>query len=130
MSRPISPMQFSVYKIVRENESTGKTLYSKEELFEFASKCLKIASKIDNEHYWVLLDGDYESDLGNALSRICDATSNYVEINESKMQNGGKVWANKVIGAMRYSFLKSAVTTLKDEFNNTVEVNGESTLNR
>lgn len=115
MSRPISPMQFSVYKITREYEKTGKTLFSKDELFDFARKSVKIASAIDNESYWILNDGDYDSDLANSISKICDETTNYFEVNEERMSNGGKRWAERVIGVMRYSFLKGALQVLNEE---------------
>ena len=113
MSKAVSPVQFSVFKILRENSKTGKTLFSKEELFDFAHKALKIASEIDGEDYWLLEDTDYN--LGSSLLKICDDTTNFVEINEEKMSKGGKVWAERVIGMMRYSFLKGPLQVLKEE---------------
>lgn len=113
MSIVVSPVQFSVFKMLRESSKTGRTLFSKEELFDFAQKSLKIASEIDGKDYWLLEDGEYN--LGNSLLKICDNTTNFVELSEEKMSKGGKVWAETVIGMMRYSFLKGALQVLREE---------------
>ena len=115
MSRPCSPVQFSVYKIIREYEKTGKTIYSKEELSQYATKCLKVASEIDNEDYWVLDYRDFDDNLSDKLSKMCDETFSCFEINPTKMQKGGRVWAERIIGAMKYSFLKASLLVLNEE---------------
>ena len=115
MSRPCSPIQFSVYKIMREYEKTGKTIYFKDELNQYATKCLKVASEIDNEDYWVLDYRDFDDNSSDKLSNICDETLSCFEVNPTKMQKGGMVWAKRMIGAMKYSFLKASLSVLNEE---------------
>lgn len=115
MSTPVSPIKLSVYKIVREYEKTGKTIFYKGELFDFVKKSLEIASKIDNEDYWLLYHGEDVREYYDNLSNICVVTPNFLEIEQCKLKNGGKVWAEKAIGSMPYSFLKGALYVMEEE---------------
>ena len=117
MSRPVLPTCLYVYKVIREYEKTGRTLYSKKELLDFANKALVIATAIDNEDYWLCPDTEKGYLHEEAMSRICDVTTNYLEVNEQKYNKGGKDWAEKRIGLMQYSFLKGALKVLNEELN-------------
>ncbi|MBQ9795333.1 MAG: hypothetical protein IJW36_00020 [Clostridia bacterium] len=116
MSVPVSPVSLVVYKVVREYEkSEGKqTLFYKNEVFHFVEKALKIASMIDEQDYWLFYDGEEIQNYYECLSKICDMTTNILEINENKLANGGQEWAEKKIGSMPYSFLKGAVQVLEE----------------
>lgn len=115
MSTPVSPIKLSVYKIIREYEKTGKTLFYKGDLFDFVKRSLKIASMIDEQDYWLFYHGEEVREYYESLSNICDVTPNFLEINEIKLANGGKEWAEKTIGSMPYSFLKGAVQVFNEE---------------
>lgn len=117
MSKPVSPIDLSVYKIVREYEQTGRTCYPKEELYEFAEKVLKVASEIDNEDYWLICHTpEVALDFQMSLSNICYMSTSIVRLNEKEFKNGGKEWAERKIGLMPYSFLKGAIKVLEEEF--------------
>ena len=122
MSIPVSPIQLSVYKIVREYEKTGKTIFYKGELFDFVKKVLKIASITDERDYWLCYSGEIVRDYYESLSKICNVTPNFLEIEQCRLKNGGKEWADKAIGAMTYSFLKGAVKVLKEELKEKNEI--------
>ena len=115
MSVPVVPIEFYVYKMMKENEITGRTFYSKQELLNFANKTLKKASEMHNADYWAITQNEYAEEIDESLLKICDVTTNYYEINENKLKNGGMQWARKVIGLMPYSFLKGAVQVLDEE---------------
>lgn len=122
MSTPITPLGIFVYKIKREYEKTGKTVFPESELLSYAEEVVVKASEIDNEEYWILYQTKHHgSELKKKLSKICDYS--YVKsgfiVNQEKLENGGKTWAEKIIGAMKYSFLKGSILTLegKDEKN-------------
>lgn len=115
MSVPVVPIDFYVYKIIRENEIMGTTLYSKDQLLNFSNKCLKKVSKIQNMDYWAITQNKYATEIEESLLQICDATPNYYEINENKIKSGGMQWARKVIGRMPYLFLKCASQVLNEE---------------
>ena len=115
MSVPVSPIKLSVYKIVREYEKTGKTIFYKGDLFSFVEKALKYASMIDEQDYWLFYDGEEIREYYESLSNICNVTPNFLEIEQCKLKNGGKAWAEKVIGSMPYSFLKGALRVLDEE---------------
>ena len=124
MSVPVVPIEFYVYKIMKENETTGKTLYSKHELLNFANKALKKTSEMHNADYWAITQNEYATEIDEALLKICDVTTNYYEINENKLKNGGMQWARKVIGLMPYSFLKGAVHVLDEELKEQEKIKG------
>ncbi|MBQ8615523.1 MAG: hypothetical protein IJ415_03045 [Clostridia bacterium] len=115
MSTPVSPIKLSVYKIVREYEKTGKTLFYKGDLFNFVEMALKHASMIDEQDYWLFYHGEEIREYCESLSNICVVTPNFLEIDQCKLKNGGKEWAERIIGSMPYSFLKGAVQVLKEE---------------
>ena len=124
MSTPVSPIKLSVYKIIREHEKTGKIIFNKGELFDFVKKSLKIASKMDNEDYWIFYHGEEVGEFCESLSNICVVTPNFLEIEQCKLKNGGKVWAEKTIGSMPYSFLKGAVQVLEEELKEQERIKG------
>lgn len=115
MSTPVIPVSLIMFKMVREYEKTNKTQYSKGELFRFAHNALTIASKIDNEEYWILSSNKYGIDYRQKMSKICDIDIDYYYLNEEKLKNGGKEYAERIIGAMPYSFLKGALQALGEE---------------
>ena len=124
MSTPVSPIKLSVYKIVREYEKTGKTLFYKGDLFNFVEKALKCASMIDEQDYWLFYHGEEVQNYYESLSNICNVTPNFLEIEQCKLKNGGKEWAEKAIGSMPYSFLKGAVKVLEEELKEKEETRG------
>jgi len=111
----VLPTCLYVYKVIREYEKTGKTLFSQKELFNFANKAIFVASSIDNEDYWICPKTEQGYLFEETMSKICDTTQNYLEINNQKYDKGGKEWAEKKIGSMPYSFLKGAVKVLDEE---------------
>ena len=115
MSTPIMPMGIFVYKIIKEYQKTEKKQYSKQELIEFAEKAMVIAGQIDNQEYCVLIQNEPGFELKKKLSKICDCYKGDFVINNEKLQNGGNDWAEKIIGAMKHSFLRGSVITLDEE---------------
>ncbi len=124
MSTPVSPIKLSVYKIIREYEKTGRIIFAKEELINFANKVVKVASEIDNEDYWIFPDEEYGYDFNASLSKICRTSTDCLELSGSRYNNGGKLWAEKAIGSMPYSFLKGAVKVLEEELKEKEETKG------
>ena len=121
MSTPVMPKSIFTFKMIREFEKIGRKEFSRSELLLFAHKVLKIASKIDNEEYWILSCEKYGPDFIEFMSKICDIDMDCYKLNLNKMKNGGKEWAERVIGAMPYSFLKGAVQVLNEEYQNDCE---------
>ena len=117
MSTPVVPVSLIMFKMIREFELTQKTLYSREELFSFAHAALQIAGQIDNEEYWILSSNKYGVDFYEKMNKICDIDFDEYQLNVDKYYFGGKEYANKIIGAMPYSFLKGALQVLKDDLN-------------
>lgn len=115
MSTPVMPVNLIVFRMLRGYEKTGETLYSVSELFHFAHDVLVRASVMDGEEYWILDPMKYGTDFIDDVSKICDTTQNYYEINEHKLRKGGKRWAEKKIGAMPYSFLKCGLQVLDED---------------
>ena len=117
MSTPVIPISLIIFKMIREFELTQRTIYSKEELFSFAHSALKIAGQIDNEDYWILSSNKYGVDFYEKMNKICDIDLDEFQLNVDKYYFGGKKYANKIIGAMPYSFLKGALQTLREDLN-------------
>ena len=116
MSTPIVPLSIFVYKIKREYEKTGKIIFPETELLSYAENVVSKASEIDNEDYWILSQNKFGLELKKKLSRICDysySKSGFI-VNQEKFENGGSQWAEKIIGAMKYSFLKASILTLEE----------------
>lgn len=124
MSIPVSPIKLSVYKIIREYEKTGKTIFYKGDLFGFVEKALKYASMIDEQDYWLFYDGEEIGEYYESLSNICNVTPNFLEIEKCKLKNGGKAWAEKTIGSMPYSFLKGALQVMEEELKEQEKIKG------
>ena len=124
MSTPVMPISLIIYKMVREYEETNRTKYPVGELYNFAHKALQIASEIDGEEYWILSVDKAEINFHQKMSKICDLSVGHFEINVEKYNNGGKAYADKVIGAMPYSFLKGAVKVLEEDLKQQEETKG------
>lgn len=128
MATEVNPGRLCLYKIVKENEQNGKTLFSFKELLAFSERALKEARKIDGQEYWILIEGEYGQEFKEFFSRICDVTTNYVELSPQKYNEEGKTWARKRIGGMKYSHLKGAVVTLREDLQEEPKVSAEKTL--
>ena len=115
MSTPVMPRSIIIFKMIREFEKTNKKDYTVRELFTFAHKVLEVASKMDNEQYWIMSYEKYGPDFSNAMSRICDLDVGCFHLNEDKLNDGGKEYAEKVITNMPDSFLQGAIQVLNDE---------------
>ena len=114
MSTPVVPVSLIMFKMVRGYEKTHQKQYSKSELFRFAHYALKIAGEIDNEEYWIVSANKYGIDYCEKMSKICDMDLENYYLNEDKLNNGGKEYAERIIGAMPYSFLKGAIQTMEE----------------
>ena len=110
MSTPINPSSIMIYKIAKDYENSGRTTHLLAELDCFSRKVLEFANLITDKDFWII----YTPELNEELSRICDITSSFCELNEGKYNNGGKEFAKRKIGQMPYSLLKGAVTILKE----------------
>ena len=110
MSTPINPSSIMIYKIVKDYENSGKTTHLIAELDYFSKRVLEFANSISDKDFWIA----ETTELNEELSRICDLTSSFCELNEGKYNNGGKEFAKRKIGQMPYSWLKGAVKTLKE----------------
>lgn len=110
MSTPSNPSSIMIYKIIKDFESTGRTMHLINELDYFSQKVINFANSISDDDFWILKTAE----LDEELSRICDITSSFCELNERKYNNGGKEFAKRKIGRMPYSWLKGAVKTLKE----------------
>jgi len=115
MSTAVSPIALSIYKVVREYEKNNKTIFYKGDLLNFVKKALKVASKIDEQDYWMCYSGEIVGDYYKSLSKICNVTPDCLEIEPCRLKRGGKEWAEKIIGSMPYSFLKGALQVLNEE---------------
>ena len=62
------------------------------------------------------------------LSRLCDLTTSFCEINEFKYKNGGEAFAKLKIGAMPYMWLKGAIKTYKEMQCQTIKDSEKSLL--
>ena len=96
MSTPINPSSIMIYKIIKEYENNGRTVHSLEELDCFSNKVLEFANSITDKDFWVLKTPEFDEEL----SKICDITSTFCELNEQKYNNGGKEFAKRKIGQM------------------------------
>ncbi len=124
MSTPITPLGIFVYKIKREYEKTGKTIFPESELLSYAEEVVVKASEIDDEEYWILYQTKQHGlELKTKLSKICDYSysKRAFMLNQEKLENGGNLWAEKIIGAMKYSFLKGSILTLEEKDENNKE---------
>ena len=122
MSTPVVPTALMIFKMVREYEKTNKTQYPIGELLRFVHDALQIAGEIDNEEYWILSVNKLGTDFHEKMSNLCDIDIDYFSLNEEKYENGGKIWAERVIGDMPYSFLKGAVQVFNQELQDGCEV--------
>ena len=121
MSTPVNPSSIMIYKIIKDYEKSGRTIHLFAELDYFSNRVLELANSISNEDFWIA----EAPELTDELSRICDLTSSFCELNECKYNNGGKEFAKRKIGQMPYSWLKAALATLKeyDEESNKIPAN-------
>ena len=121
MATPIIPRSLIIYKMIRENEKTNRTVFPVDELFAFAHNVLEIAGEIDGEKYFIVSANKYSTDYHETMSRLCDIHQDYYELNSKKLEQGGRAYADRVIGAMPYSFLKGAVQVLEEELQDSCE---------
>ena len=109
MSTPINPSSIMIYKIIKDYENNGRTVHLLAELDYFSNRVLEYANSITDKDFWVLKTSEFDQDL----SKICDITSSFCELNKQKYNNGGKEFAKRKIGQMPYSWLKGAIITLR-----------------
>ena len=110
MSTPINPSSIMIYKIIKDYENSGRTIHLLAELDCFSKRVLEFANSISDKDFWIAKTPELNEDL----TRICDITSSFCELNEAKYNNGGKEFAKTKIGQMPYSWLKGAVKILKE----------------
>lgn len=110
MSTPINPSSIMIYKIVKDYENSGRTTHLLSELDYFTKKVLNFANSISDKDFWIL----ETPELNEELSRICDITTSFCELNECKYNNGGKEFAKRKMGQVPYSWLKGAVIVLNE----------------
>lgn len=128
MSTPINPISIVIYKIIKDYEINGRKVHLLAELDHFSNKVLEFANSITDKEFWVLKTLKFDEEL----SKICDITSSFCELNEQKYNNGGKEFAKRKIGQMPYSWLKGAVITLREyeemkrSSNTTISVNNKN----
>lgn len=125
MATPVRPISLFTYKMIRENQKTNKTNYSVKELIVFAHNVLQIASKIDNEQYWLLTYEKLGIEFHNIMSKMCNVSRECYELNQEKLENGGREYAEKIIKAMPHSFIMGASKVLNEELK---ETKAEETL--
>ena len=110
MSTPINPSSIMIYKIIKDYQTTGRTMHLMNELDCFSQQVIDFANSISDDKFWIAQTPEVKEDL----LRICDITSSFCELNEEKYNNGGEKFAKTKIGQMPYSWLKGAVKTLKE----------------
>ena len=110
MSTPINPSSIMIYKIIKDYENTGRTMHLINELDYFSERVIDFANSISDENFWIAQTPEIKEDL----LRICDFTSSFCELNEQKYNNDGNKFAKMKIGQMPYSWLKGALTVLKE----------------
>jgi hypothetical protein len=110
MSTPINPSNIMIYKIIKDYENNGRKVHLLAELDFFSNRVLEFANSITDKDFWVLKTTEFDEEL----SKICDITSSFCELNEQKYNNGGKEFAKRKIGQMPYSLLKGAVIALRE----------------
>lgn len=117
MSIAINPASIMVYKICRQYEAIGTTIYDWDELYKFVNKTLKYATEIAGEDYWVAPSSELNENIKLRLSRICDIkhADSIIVLNLEKYEQSGKLWASHKIGALNYALLKGCVKTLKED---------------
>ena len=112
MSRPINPSSIMIYKIVREYEKTGRTIYPRNELKKYAEDVIDHANTISDEQYFII----YSENTTEDISRICNTQTSIYELDLEKYKNGGDHFAKIKIGAMPYAWLKGALKFLDLNF--------------
>ena len=110
MSTPSNPSSLMIYKIIKDYENDGRTMHMIEELEYFAKRSLEIANSISDKDFWSIETIETREDL----SRICDLTNSFCELNMDKLDNVGQFYAKTKIGSMPYSWLKGALKTLEE----------------
>ena len=108
MAESVIPVSLLTFKMMKEYERTGRTIFPVGELYVFAHKALKIAGEIDNEDYWIVSPSKYSVSFYDRMSKICDISIEFYKLNEDKLNNGGKEYADKIISSMMDSFYKGA----------------------
>lgn len=118
MSTPITPSSIIIYKIVKDYEEKGIKIQPLTELSNFSINALQYACDIERKDFWVTETPELREDL----EKICDITFSFCIFNEAKYNNGGKEFAQKMLGLMPYSWLKGAEITLQ-EYEQTKTIN-------
>lgn len=113
MSTPINSSNIMIYKIVKDFEQ-GKTINTFDELKSFANFVINYVNSKTNESFWIIESNESNIEMKENLSRLCDLTTSFCEINEFKYKNGGEAFAKLKIGAMPYMWLKGAIKTYKE----------------
>lgn len=116
MATPIVPCSIAIYKIVKENERTGKTKFSKDEIYNYIEKVIQKSAEYGDEQYFSVLSGEYAEDFYQTIEKICDVVKEEIVINPDKFNDKGKRWASMVIGGIAYPLLMACIKTLTEEF--------------
>ncbi len=110
MSLPFNPSGIMIYKIIKDYETSGKTIHAFKDLQLFAKRALDYASSICEEHFWVLQSPIVKQDLLN----VCDITNSICELNTEKLNGDGAKFVKIKVGNMPYPVLKGTIKAMHD----------------
>lgn len=105
-----------IYKIVRDYEATGRTSFSKTELYDFVDKVISHTIKSTNELYSFSCNDESKKSCLENISTICDVTPTSVEINDEKLNSSeGQKLVTSQINSINYSCLDACRSVLNEE---------------
>ncbi|MBE7075944.1 MAG: hypothetical protein E7375_02635 [Clostridiales bacterium] len=73
MSTPIFPNHLALFKVLKEFESSSKTIFKEKELKSFCTEVLQKAQQIEGEEFFPVWHTDHSGSYLESLTRICDA---------------------------------------------------------
>ncbi len=116
MAVSLVPDTIAIYLIAKENERKGKTLFTKDEVFNYIQRVIQKSAEYGDEQYFAVLSGEYIEDFYETINKICDIDKEKIEINPNKFDAKGKRWASRVIGGIPYPLLMSCIKVLNEKF--------------
>ena len=105
-----------IYKIVRDYEATGRTSFSKTELYDFVDKVISHTIKNTNELYFFSPTAEAKKLCLESISTICNVSPTSVEINDEKLNSSeGQKLVTSQINSINYSCLEACRSVLNEE---------------
>lgn len=105
-----------IYKIVRDYEVSGRTSFSKTELYNFVDKVISKTIQNTNRLYSFSTTDEAKNLCLEKISVICDVTPTSVKINNDKLNSlEGQKLVSSQIGSINDSCLEACRSILNEE---------------